>query len=67
MDWSHPQETWWLHSKDSTGMESTREVKERAAKTVMEANSHGKIRLAGNNLGCCKENCAKQDSLESDG
>ena len=25
------------------------------------------FRRAGNNLGCCKENCAKQDSLESDG
>ena len=32
-------------------------TKEGAAETVMEANSHGRIRRAGNNLGCCKENC----------
>ena len=41
--------------------------KEGTAETVLEANSHGRIRREGNNLGCCKENCAKQDSLESDG
>ena len=45
MDWSHPH-----RCIAKTRVESTREAKEGAVKTVIEANSHGRIRRAGFNL-----------------
>ena len=46
-------------------MEPVGETKEQETEPVLEASSYGGAKRTGNNLGYCKEICAKQDPLES--